>query len=66
MAKAKARPEEEEPQGRGRIDSVKPPDSLPDASPLERMSELARRLINVPKREIGPTARGPKPRGGKK
>ena len=51
MGKAKARPEEAEPKGRGRIDSVKPPDTLPDASPLERMTELTRRIVGVPKDE---------------
>ena len=58
MGKAKARPEETEPKGRGRIDSVKPPDSLPDASPLERMTELTRRIVGVPKDEaVPPTQR---------
>ena len=51
MAKAKARPKEEGPERRGRIDTVKPPDSLPDASPLDRMRELTRRIVGVPKDE---------------
>ncbi|MEO8622085.1 MAG: hypothetical protein ABI625_13530 [bacterium] len=48
MPKAEARPETKE---KGRSDTVKPPASLPDASPLERMTELTRRVINVPKDE---------------
>lgn len=51
MAKEKARPKETESQGKGRIDTVKPPDSLPGASPLERMTELTRRVVSVPKDE---------------
>jgi hypothetical protein len=35
-----------------RSDTVKPPASLPDASPFERMTELARRLMNVPPKEL--------------
>lgn len=48
----------------GRIDSVKPPESLPDASPLERMTELARRILGVPKTEaIPPKKRAKRKRG---
>ena len=49
---AKTRPKE--PEREGRIDSVRPPESLPDASPLERMTELTRRVIGVPKTELTP------------
>lgn len=47
MAKAETGPQAKE----GRTDSVRPPESLPDASPLERMTELARRILGVPKGE---------------
>ena len=35
----------------GRHDTVRPPASLPDGTPFERMTELARRLFAVPKAE---------------
>jgi hypothetical protein len=38
----------------GRIDSVKPPASLPEGSPFERMRELTRRILGVPKNEAIP------------
>jgi hypothetical protein len=47
-------------QRTGRIDTVKPPDSLPDASPLERMTELTRRIVGVPKDEAVPPKKRPK------
>jgi len=46
----------------GRIDTVKPPASLPDGSPFERMRELTRRILGVPKDEAIP----PKKRKKKK
>ena len=55
MPKTEARPEEKA----GRIDSVRPPASLPDGSPFERMTELTRPLLAVPKEEAIP----PKKRG---
>ena len=48
MPKAETRPDTKE---KGRSDTVKPPASLPDASPLERMTELTRRVVRVPKEE---------------
>ena len=39
------------PEKTGRHDTVKPPASLPDGSPLERMTELTRRIVGVPKDE---------------
>ena len=48
MPKAETRPEAKE---RERQESVKPPDSLPDGTPLERMAELTRRIVLVPKIE---------------
>ncbi|MDQ6770382.1 MAG: hypothetical protein M3Z54_10385 [Gemmatimonadota bacterium] len=42
----------------GRHDTVRPPASLPDGTPFERMAELARRLFGVPKAEaIAPKKR---------
>ena len=49
--KTKAKPPTEK---AGRHDTVKPPASLPDGSPFERMTELARRLFGVPKAEAIP------------
>jgi hypothetical protein len=49
MAKADARPKAER---KPRSDTVKPPDSLPEAPPFERMTELVRRLVNVPAKEL--------------
>ena len=37
-----------------RVDSVKAPETLPDASPLDRMTELTRRIVGVPKDEAFP------------
>lgn len=54
MPEAKARPEAPATEGGGRIDSVKPPPNLPDTSPLDRMTELARRILGVPKTEAIP------------
>ena len=48
MPKAETRPEAKETT---RSDTVKPPASLPDGTPLERMTELTRRIVNVPKAE---------------
>ncbi len=47
MPKAETRPEKA-----GRKDTVRPPASLPDGSPLERMTELTRRLLAVSKADI--------------
>ena len=52
MSEAEARPDGKEKAGR--IDSVRPPASLPDGSPFERMTELTRRLLAVPKAETIP------------
>lgn len=52
MAKAQAGPEAQE--RKGRIDTVRPPASLPDGTPFERMTELTRRLFAVPKDEAVP------------
>jgi hypothetical protein len=57
MAKTEARPKTEK---KARSDTVKPPASLPDAPPFERMTELVRRLVNVPPKEL---ARAKKKRG---
>jgi hypothetical protein len=52
MAKTEARPEEiPRERGGGRVDSVKPPPDLPETSPLDRMTELTRRIVGVPKDE---------------
>ena len=59
MAKAETRPEAKEKVGRS--DTVRPPASLPDGTPYERMTELMRRLVAVPKDEAIP----PKKRRGK-
>jgi hypothetical protein len=53
MAKAETRPETTTEKA-GRHDTVRPPASLPDGSPFERMTELARRLFGVPKAEAIP------------
>ena len=43
-------------------DSLTPPADLPDASPLDRMRELTRRVVNVPKEEALPgKEKGEKP-----
>ena len=47
-------------KGHGRKDTVKPPPDLPDGSPMERMTELMRRLIAVPKAETIPPKKRPK------
>lgn len=52
MPEAETRPNAKEKEGR--IDTVKPPASLPDASALERMTELTRRIFRVPKAEAVP------------
>jgi hypothetical protein len=57
MSKADTRPN---PERKPRSDTVKPPASLPDAPPFERMTELVRRLVNVPPKEL---ARAKKKRG---
>lgn len=60
MAKAETRPKET-PEGGGRIDSVKPPPDLPDTTPFERMRELTRRILSVPKSKAGaPPKRRPR------
>lgn len=53
MPKAQTRPEAKEEKA-GRIDTVRPPPNLPDTSPLERMTELVRRVVAVPKTELNP------------
>ncbi len=53
MPKAKAGAETE-PEKKGRKDSVRPPADLPEGTPFERMAELTRRLLNVPKQEAAP------------
>jgi hypothetical protein len=55
MAKADTRPKAAPPKAerKARSDTVKPPASLPDAPPFERMTELMRRLLAVPKSEMG-------------
>lgn len=52
MAKAETGPQT---QKVGRVDTMRPPPSLPDASPFERMTELLRRVLAVPKSEAVPT-----------
>jgi hypothetical protein len=53
MAKADTRPEAPpKAERKARSDTVKPPESLPDASPFERMTELMRRLVNVSPKEL--------------
>lgn len=47
MAKAEARPQE-------KADPMIPPPELDGLTPLERMTELTRRIIAVPKSEITP------------
>lgn len=37
-----------------RIDTVKPPASLPEGTALARMAELTRRIVGVPKDEAIP------------
>ena len=61
MSKAETRPEAHE--KKGRIDTVKPPASLPDGSPFERMTELTRRLLAVPKAEAVVPKKRPKRKG---
>ena len=56
MAKAETRPETKT-EKVGRKDTVRPPVSLPDGSPFERMTELTRRLLAVPKTEAIPPKR---------
>ena len=47
-----------------RRDTVKPPDSLPDAPPWERMTELTRRLVSVPPKELAREKRKDEKRRG--
>ena len=59
MAKAPARPKAK------KEETVTPTPGAHDApglSPFERMTELARRIIHVPKSEIGAKSEGRKPR----
>lgn len=49
---AKARPQPAEKEGRAH--TVRPPVSLSDGTPLERMTELTRRIASVPKDEAYP------------
>jgi hypothetical protein len=51
--RTKPAPKEKE----GRSDTVRPPASLPDTSPLDRMTELTRRVVGVPKDEAIPPKR---------
>ena len=55
MAKAETRPQAKEKVGRS--DTVRPPASLPDGTPYERMTELMRRLLAVSKDEAVPRAK---------
>ncbi len=54
MPKAETRPEKAK-----RADTLKPPADLPDGTPFERMTELMRRLIAVPKAETVPPKKRP-------
>jgi hypothetical protein len=57
MAKAPQRPKAT------KEETLKPPaHDAPGLSPFERMTELARRIIHVPKSEIGAKSEGRKPR----
>ena len=62
MSETEARSEGKEKAGR--IDTVKPPASLPEGTPFERMTELARRLFAVPKAETIPPKKRPKRKAG--
>jgi hypothetical protein len=64
-AKAKVKTASKAPTEKaGRHDTVRPPASLPDGAPFERMTELARRLFAVPKAEaVPPKKKRPKRHG---
>ena len=61
MPKAEARTEAKE-EKTGRIDTVRPPPDLPDTTPLERMAELTRRVVAVPKAEASNPKKRPRQR----
>jgi hypothetical protein len=52
MAKAEARPKEKT------VEPMIPPPKLDGVTPLERMAELTRRIIAVPKSEITAKTKG--------
>jgi hypothetical protein len=52
MSKARKHEEVADTRHTPHADSLKSPPDLPDTSPLDRMRELTRRIVGVPKTEL--------------